>query len=142
MTDFPDQSEHNPLALSPEERRQLAQAFSASMGEDEDATADDRAWKEALLRRVTEMPNGTAETMSADEAFAHAQRMFGGGGAAPVEGEAGSPGDVEAPEDIEAEWAEEIRARMADFMAGRTPAPSADGVFAKLRAHRGESGSA
>jgi putative addiction module component (TIGR02574 family) len=136
MTDSPNQPEHNPLALSPEERRQLAQAFSASMDEEHDAAADDRAWKEELLRRVTEMRNGTAETLSADEAFAQARRMFGDGGAPSVDVEAG------APEDVEAAWAEEIRARMADFMAGRTPASSADDVFARLRAHRGGSGSA
>ncbi|MBB4637221.1 addiction module protein [Longimicrobium terrae] len=134
MTDSPN-PEYNPLALSPEERRQLAQAFSARMDEEDGAASDDRAWKEELLRRVTEMRNGTAETMSADEAFAQAQRMFGEGGAPSA-----APA-AEAPEDVEAAWAEEIRARMADYMAGRTPASSADEVFAKLRAHRGSGSS-
>jgi hypothetical protein len=128
MTDSPDQFDRGPLELSPEERRQLAQAFSLPVDQEPDAAADDRSWKEELLRRVTGIRNGTAETAGAEPVFAGAGERFADAGAPSA--------DADVPEDVEAAWAEQMRLRLDDFMAGRTPSSSAEEVLARLRASR------
>ncbi|MBB6071518.1 hypothetical protein HKM21_12365 [Longimicrobium terrae] len=51
--------------------------MSASQGDAGSGEEDDRAWDAELLRRVTEIRNGTAETFSAESVFAEAEQRFG-----------------------------------------------------------------
>jgi putative addiction module component (TIGR02574 family) len=56
-------------ALPPEDRARLAEELLASL-EDLPDPAEDAAWDAELLRRITELENGTAKLLPADEVFA------------------------------------------------------------------------
>jgi putative addiction module component (TIGR02574 family) len=55
--------------LPPEDRARLAEELLASL-EDLPESSEDAAWDAELLRRVTEVENGTAKLLPADEVFA------------------------------------------------------------------------
>jgi putative addiction module component (TIGR02574 family) len=59
--------------LSPEERVQLAEDILATVHEvDEDV---DAAWDAEIRRRMTEVENGTANLIPAEEVFARLRRL-------------------------------------------------------------------
>jgi putative addiction module component (TIGR02574 family) len=62
------------LSLSPEERVRLAEALLATVQE-VDAEIE-AAWEEEIKRRISEIENGTAKLVHAEEVFAEVRRLI------------------------------------------------------------------
>ncbi|MBW7925756.1 MAG: addiction module protein [Burkholderiaceae bacterium] len=62
------------LSLSPEERVRLAEALLATVQE-VDAEIE-AAWEEEIKRRISEIENGTATLVHAEEVFAEVRRLI------------------------------------------------------------------
>lgn len=65
MKHIPEGTEEEALALSSIDRPPLGPPLSASPNEVSSGEEDDREWDAELLRRVTDIRNGTAQTFSA-----------------------------------------------------------------------------
>lgn len=61
--------------LPPEERIQLAEELLATVQEVESEV--EAAWDEEIRRRLTEIENGTAKLIPAEEVFAEVRRILG-----------------------------------------------------------------
>ena len=63
-------------ALSANEREQLAEDLLMTLQSEADPDVESE-WDQEILRRLTEVENGTAKVVSAEEVFAEARRIVG-----------------------------------------------------------------
>ena len=63
------------IALSPQDRAQLADLLLASLPDDAD-TEVDSAWDQEIMRRVAAVESGTARLVSAADVHADARKIY------------------------------------------------------------------
>lgn len=63
------------IALSPQDRAQLADLLLASLPDDADAEVDS-AWDQEVMRRVAAVESGTARLVSAVDVHAEARKIY------------------------------------------------------------------
>jgi putative addiction module component (TIGR02574 family) len=63
------------IALSPQDRAQLADLLLASLPDDADAEVD-AAWDQEIMRRVAAVESGTARLVSAADVHAEARKIY------------------------------------------------------------------
>lgn len=63
------------IALSPQDRAQLADLLLASLPDDADAELDS-AWDQEIMRRVAAVESGTARLFSAADVHSEARKIY------------------------------------------------------------------
>ncbi|MFY7942202.1 MAG: addiction module protein [Burkholderiaceae bacterium] len=74
MSALAEELSRKALALSPEERVWLAEELLATVHEEDPEV--EAAWDVEIKRRITEIENGTAKLIPAEEVFAEIRRMI------------------------------------------------------------------
>ena len=75
MSDLVQELSQKARALPPEDRARLAEELLASLHENPDPDVE-AAWDQEIRRRISEIENGTAKLVPADEVFAEIRQLL------------------------------------------------------------------